>query len=203
MWPRRCGAPLPSECSRGSVHNVPVKGLVSYWVCYCHFKFKSMGIIYIYKNLMPVSSSELCVTGTNGERDNCIFVYQLNSRTGDWSFPLPSRWSLWCCEVLNSLWSQWFRRWGLHHVSGLGSSFLVRLQACRSGVLWNELTVLLPSKVGGSGISLALWLNWLEASLSCFSLPLGSMLYHHTHIIVMFSGLLLCKSTTDWGWFSM
>lgn len=140
---------------------------------------------------------------TNGERGNCIFAHQLKSRPVDWSFPLSSRWSLWCCEVLNSLWSQGLRRWGIHHVSGLGSSFLVRPQVCRSRVLWNQLAVLLPSEEGGSGISLALWLNWLEASLFCFSFPLGSMLCHHTHIPVIFSGLLLCKRAAVWGWFSM
>lgn len=136
----------------------------------------------------------------NGGRDNSIFVYQLKSRPVDWSFPLSSRWSVGCFEVLNSLWSQGFRRWGLHHVSGLVSLFLVRLQVCRSRVLWNQLAVLLPSQEGRSGISLALWLNWLEASLFCFSFPLGSMLCHHTHIFVIFSGLLLCKRAAVWGW---
>lgn len=130
---------------------------------------KSVGIIYVY--IWESYACELFWTVwqvTNGQRDNCIFVYQADSGPDDWSFPLSSSWIVWCCEVLSALWLQWFRRWGLHHVSALGFSFLVRLQVCRSRVLWNPLAVLLPSKEGRSGISLALWLNWLEASLLLF-----------------------------------
>jgi len=53
--------------------------------------FKSMGIIYIYKHLMPVSSSELCVTGYKWGKRPLHLCVSVKSKS--WWLKLPTT----CC----------------------------------------------------------------------------------------------------------
>lgn len=123
MWPKKCGTLLPSESSQRSTCNLPEKGLSSYWCDAVTLCLNLREVFFYIRILCPWAFLNSVWQVTSGERDNGIFVFQSNSTAGDWNFLLSYKWSFWCCEVLNSLWSQWFRRWGLHHVSGLGSFF--------------------------------------------------------------------------------